>query len=196
MKIILKKCFLSFSVLILFFNNNLLSQKEFIPDTTINSTLVLRNISSAKMFYTNIDSSIIIDDENNFFKIKQPFILFLNDSKTHYLAAIIHEGTWINYFSEFEIGEITDTTLERINLTYIITKYKDFKTESGIGLGITLDSLKQIKGNDYLIVNNKIKYCYNSSSSEFLDYGGCEYYLECEIKNNKIIRIRFGYSPI
>lgn len=191
-----KIIFFKIIILYLILPNNILSQKEFIPDTTINSKLILRNIGSAKMFYANIDTSIIIDDENNFFKINQPFLFFLNDSKTQYLAAIIHEGTCINYISEFEIGEISDTTLEKINIPYIITKYKDFKTESGIGLGITLDSLQQIKGNDYLIVNNKIRYCFNSSGSEFLDYGGCEYYLECEIKNNKIIKIKFGYSPI
>jgi hypothetical protein len=188
--------FFKIIVLYLILPYNILSQKEFIPDTTINSKLILRNIGSAKMFYANIDSSIIIDDENNFFKIKQPFILFLNDSKTQYLAAIIHEGTWRNYFSEFEIGEITDTTLSGINFPYIITKYKDFKTESGISLGITLDSLKQIKGKNYSVIDNKIKYCYNSLNSEFLENDDCEYYLECELENNRIIRIRFGYSPV
>jgi len=178
------------------YNCRVFGQKEFVPDTTVNSILLLRNVSSFALFCSNSDSIIIIDKKIVFFDFDQPFVLFLNVSQTKYLAAIIHEGTWKNYFSEFEIGEISDSTLQEIDIPYIVTKHQDFQTENNIHINMPMKSLEHLKGKDYVLVGNKIKYCYNSLDSEFLEFGGCEYYLECELVNDKIVKFRFGYTPL
>jgi hypothetical protein len=177
------------------YNCKVLGQKKFTPDTTINSILQLRNISSFALFYPNTDS-IVTTENLVFFDFDQPFVLFLNASKTEYLAAIVHEGTWKNYFSEFEIGKISDNILQKMNIPYIVTEYQNFQTESNIYVGISVKTLEQLKGRDYLRIGNKIKYCYNRLDSEFLEIGECEYYLECELIDNKIIKFRFGYTPL
>ena len=178
------------------YNCKVFGQKEFIPDTTINSILLLRDIPSSTLFCSNSDSLIIIDKKIDFFELDQPFVLFVNISKTKYLAAIIHEGTWKNYFSEFEIGEISDSILKEMNIPYIVTKYQDFQTENNIHIGLSLKGLEELKGNEYVRIGNKAKYCHNSLNSEFLEIGGCEYYFECELIDDKISKIRFGYTQI
>jgi hypothetical protein len=181
------------------YSGKVFGQKEFIPDTTINSILLLRDIPSAALFYSKPDSitRIIIDKELDFFGgDHSPFILFLNTSKTKYLTAIIHEGTWENYFSEFEIGEISDSILKEMDIPYIVTTYQDFQTENNIHIGMSIKALEQLKGKNYVRIDNKIKYCYNSLDLEFLEFGECEYYLESELINGRIVKFRFGYTPI
>ena len=93
-----------FIIYVFIFNINHLVYGQLIkPDTTINKVLVLQNVSSVSLFIQNPDTLPIIYENLDYFKYDSPFVLFLNKSKTRYLAAIIHEGTWKNFFSEFEI---------------------------------------------------------------------------------------------
>lgn len=178
-------------------NCKILGQIEFIPDTTINSIISLCDISSSFLFNSDLDTNAIIrDGELDFFKEEQPFVLFLNSSKTEYLLAIIHEGTWDFYFSEFKVGVISNGILQKINIPHIVTQYQNFHTENNIHIGMPVETLEKLKGMKYIRTGNKIKYCHNSLDSEFMEYGECEYYFECELINNKISKFRFGYTPI
>jgi len=141
--------YLIFSIVLMFGYTQVFAQR-FIPDTTINSILLLQNTSSSILFCSNLDSSKINHDgEIDFFKEEQPFVLFLNTYKTEYLIAIIHEGTFKYYFSEFEIGKISDSILQKLKIPYIVTQYKDFRTENNLSLGITLDDLEKKRNKLY-----------------------------------------------
>lgn len=170
-----------------------LGQNKFTPDYMISSLLKMRDISTSLELFS---SSMLIIEEEKFFKIDQPFMLFLNSSKTEYLIAIIHEGTWKFYFSEFEIGKISDSILTALKIPYIVTKYSNFQTENNVFLGLYLKDVERLKGMNYLRKENRIRYCYNSLNSEFAEYSSCEYYFECELTDDKVTKIRFGYSPL
>ena len=177
----------TFLIFTVTYHCKLSGQTVFTPDTTINSSLTLRNTAFSSL-YSNFDThAIVCDEESFYFKEEQPFVLFLNASRTEYLIAIIHEGTWDFYFAEFEVGKISDSILLQISIPYIVTSYQNFQTESSIYIGMSVETLEQIKGVDYVQINNNIRYCYNSLDSEFIEYGGCEYYLEIEIIDNKIL---------
>ena len=175
--------------------NEISAQKEFVPDTTINNLFFLQDDASSEVFYPNINNVKLLDEEL-FSQDVSPHIIFLNANKTQYLIAFLHEGTFKNWFSEFEIGYVTETVFEEIKDKYTETSYKDFQTESKLRLGMTLSELEGIKGKNYIRDGNKITYCYNSPNSEFLEYGDCEYYLECELLQNKVCKIRFGFTAI
>lgn len=193
----MRKMILCLIITVISANCKLFGQIEFVPDTTINSILLLQDISSSISFDSTLNSSVVIDSAELLDAVDgHPFVLFLNTSKTEYLMAMIHEGTWLFYFSEFEVGKISDSLLQRINIPYIVTQYQDFQTENNIHVGMSLEILEQLKGQDYVRTGNKIRYCYNSLDSEFLEYGGCEYFLECDLVNNKIFKFRFGYTAL
>lgn len=184
-------------IFILFNSNCLVYGQMFKPDTTINKILVLQNVSSVSMFIQNTDTLPIIYKNLDYFNYDSPFVLFLNKSKTRYLAAIIHEGTWKNCFSEFEIGIIYDSILIKMDVPYIITNYEDFKTESNIYITMSKRKLKKIKGRNFSKFDNRIKYCYRYVDSEFInELKFCDYYCECYFKKRKVVKVRFGYTQL
>lgn len=171
------------------------TQNSFIPDTTINSLYLLRDAKSSEVFYPNINAIEMIDRDFVFIKEFSPFIIFSNSDKTKYLFAFQHEGD-INYsFSEFEIGYITGGIEKEENSRYFITEYDDFKTESNIHLGMTLDDLESIKGKNYTRKGDIITYLVNDINCEFLRrYNMPEYFLRCEFMDNRVCNIKFGFT--
>lgn len=79
------------------------------------------------------------------------FCLFLNSSHTQYLKAFTYEGALKNEFSLFEIGYLNEELFKGSKKYH--TDYISFETESQLALGMTLDSVLDIKGDKCVFQN-------------------------------------------
>ena len=181
--------------------NEISAQKEFVPDTTINNLFFLLDANSSKGFCPNIndievlDEKFFLDEEITFLQDPSPLIIFFNADKTKYLIAFAHYGSWKYKFAEFEIGYVTEIVLKELKNRYIETSYKNFQTESKLRLGMTLSELEDVKGKNYIRDGNIVTYVINDENSDFLEeYNMPEYYLKCELSQNKVCKIRFGFT--
>ena len=161
-------------------------QHSFVPDTTINKKLRLLDYLSLENFYHGKITLINT--------IRQtPVVSFCTKDKKQYLLAYQYEGDTKNAFSVFEVGHISSANRADIcNLT----NEKSFSTESGLTLGISLNELITIKGQNYILSkqDSVLKYRIDSAL-EFLDrYKMPGYFLECQIKNGKVSNIKFGFD--
>ena len=167
-------------------NDSIYGENKFIPDSTINNVLILNNRESSKKFYPKISSENLI----NFLR-ESPVLGFSDKTRKEYLLLYQYEGGVKDEFSCFEIGYISDLQKE-------ITKtgYSSFKTESGLKLGMSFEELIKIKGKDYTKKENNIIYQINDySNSIFLrKYNMPSYFLECTMKDDKIIKIKLGFD--
>ena len=194
-----KPFFYTIAILVLvttFYCNKVVAQNNFVPDTTINNLFFLENTNSSEIFFPNIDSVKRFDEE--LFSVDgMPHIIFYNADKTKYLVAFFHYGGSRNSISEFEIGYVTEKNATELNRKSNETTYNDFQTENNLRLGMTLKELEEIKGKNYIRKDNVVTYIINEEEvdSDFLnEYNMPEYYLECEIVQNKVCRIRFGFT--
>jgi hypothetical protein len=168
--------------------NNIIDSLSIVfkPDTVINNKLILDDYSSLSNFYKELDKVFTINNLR-----KSPVVVFCDKNKTEYLYAYQYEGNTKNSFSCFEVGLCSTLTSEYL----IINNCKGFSTESGLKLGMTINDIEKIKGNNYLKSENKITYKISETNSSFLLYHNMpEYFLECIFKNDKLIRLKFGFS--
>ncbi len=174
--------------------NNTLLFSQFIPDSTINNKLILEDYLSLSKFYPNI---LEIKTINNIREC--PIVIFALKNKLQYLIAYHYEGETINSFNCFEIGYFkNEKKLE--NKSYFYIQDDSFKTESNLFLGNSLKDLESIKGKNYLknnledleIITYRIS---DFDSSPFLKrYNMPSYFMEFTLKNDKIIKIKFGFD--
>lgn len=158
-----------------------------LPDSTINNKLRLENYLSAEAFSKNKIELIDLLRES-------PVAIFCNKDKSEYILAYQYEGNTKNAFSCFEIGYTDDKILRN---KCDVTEEENFSTESGIKLGMPLESLIAKKGSSFKMSGQDtvITYRINDLSSNFLRrYNMPGYFLECSIKNAKIIKIKFGFD--
>jgi hypothetical protein len=173
---------------------NLKSKQEISPDTTINSKLALVNYKTFPLFYTNSKSVKTFD------RIREcPVVIFSNKSNTEYLIAYQYEGSTANSFSCFEIGYLKDDKeLSKLNLHN--TEEVFFKTESNLGLGVSVKELLITKGTNYELKKTEkesiISYRnVNFGTSTFLQrYNMPGYFMEYTLIDDKIIKIKFGFD--
>lgn len=164
------------------------------PDTTINSKLYLENYESAEQFYGKNKSFELVERTR-----ESPVAIFLNKSGKEYLLAYQYEGSIEKTFSCFEIGYVKDEK-NLAKAKSMQTNEVGFETESGLSLGMSLENLKKIKGNDFetnqlenfVIVKYKID---NPDTSPFLRrYNMPGYFIEVHSKNNLVSKIKFGFD--
>jgi len=165
-----------------------------VPDSTINSKLHLENQESVSRIYDKNKPLTLVERFR-----ESPVVVFLNRSKREYLLAYQYEGNTENTFSSFEIGYVKDEkNLTKVKSTQ--TNEIDFKTESGLHLGMYLENLKKIKGNDFEIITLEnfviVKYKIdNFETSPFLTkYNMPGYFIEAHSKNNVISKLKFGFD--
>ncbi len=163
-----------------------LKEVTFLPDSTVNNILILNNAESSKRFYSEISSEKVI----NFLR-ESPVLGFTNKDANEYLLLYQYEGGVKDAFSCFEIGNI-----ESIKEELTITSHRKFETESGLMLGMSMNDLIRIKGKSYKKNENKIIYRITDySNSNFLkNYNVPAYFLECTLKDNKIVKIKYGFD--
>ncbi|MGS2764688.1 hypothetical protein [Sinomicrobium sp. M5D2P9] len=166
---------------------------EIVPDTTINQKLFLENENSLSDFYHSPRSLALIE------RIREsPVIIFGNKNNSEYLLAYQYEGNTENAFSCFEIGYFNDqiTLREKTNPT----ESSDFKTESGIGLGISMEDVIQIKGENYKVEESE---GYRIMTYRMDDYGNSSflkrynmpgYFIRIALKDDIVRRITFGFD--
>ncbi len=181
--------------IVLMFSYSQAFTQRFVPDTTINNICLLRNSNLSEVFYSNINNIKLLYEDFGFLQEDSPLFIFFNADKTEYLITFQHEGDIDKFFSEFEIGYVTENIQKEVGNKYTETVYKDFQTESHLCLGMTLEELEIIKGKNYIRKGNVITYFINDDVSEFLKrYNMPEYFLKCELSENKVCKIRFGFS--
>ena len=163
-----------------------IKEPTFLPDSTVNNILVLSRSESAESFYPNISSEQYITHLR-----ESPVIGFSNKDNSEYLLLYQYEGGVRNGFGCFEIGYINDLQKKVTDLDY-----DKFRTESGLMLGITLKELESIKGSSYTHDGDKVVYQLTDySNSSFLRrHNMPAYFLECTLKDDRIIRIKYGFD--
>ena len=161
-------------------------ETAFLPDSTVNEILVLSRSESAEIFHSNISSEQYITHLR-----ESPVIGFSNKDNSEYLLLYQYEGGVRNGFNCFEIGYVNDLEKEVTTLDY-----DKFKTESGLILGMTLKELESIKGSSYTQDDNKVVYqLADYPNSSFLrSHNMPAYFLECTLKDDRIIRIKYGFD--
>lgn len=170
------------------------SIKKLIPDTILNACLILRNCSSLEKFYPDYSQISMVETIRD----GTPIAVFSNIDKTEYLLAYKHEGDLKNSYSRFEIGFWDDEGFD--TLPHYVTNEKRFITESGIRLGLLVDSLVKIKGSDFRVQKNgtEILLIYEIKDyhqSEFLiRYNMSSYFMKYNIKNDVVQQIIFGFD--
>ena len=161
-------------------------EATFLPDSTVNEILVLSRSESAEIFYSNISSEQYITHLR-----ESPVIGFSNKDNSEYLLLYQYEGGVRNEFNCFEIGYANDLEKE-----FTALDYGRFKTESGLALGMTLKELENIKGSSYTQDGNKVAYqLADYPNSSFLrSHNMPAYFLECTLKDDRVIRIKYGFD--
>jgi hypothetical protein len=167
-------------------------EDDIVPDTTINGCLKLEDYSSTKLFYPDYENISLIEEVR-----EHLIVIFSNKNKTQYLLAFQYEGDTKDSYSCFEIGLWNNEKFE--DMKFFITDEKEFVTESGVRLGMTLDDLISKKGQDYIITTEAdtlLRYRIdNMEISPFLKrYSMPGYFMEYKIKLNKVQRIQFGFD--
>lgn len=163
-----------------------IQEPSFLPDSTVNEILVLSRSESAERFYSNISYEPYLTHLR-----ESPIVGFKNKDNSEYLLLYQYEGGVKNGFSCIEIGYTRDLQKKFTALDYV-----KFKTESGLMLGMTLKELEYIKGNSYIQDVNKVVYQLKDypNSSFLRSHNMPAYFLECTLKDDRIIRIKYGFD--
>lgn len=159
------------------------------PDFKINQ-LELREKNSLINFYSQ---NIIVLNNLRY----SPVVAFTNNEKKEYLLAYQYEGDIKNSFSCFEIGFLKDDS--RLEKDASVTKYDDFKTESGLKLEMTLEEITNLKGIDYKVEKKSneeiVRYTIdNPDNPKIKQYEMPPYFMEFYLKNNTTYKIIFGFE--
>ena len=165
-----------------------------VPDSTINRKLFLSNYNSLQNFYSDYENITTID------RIREsPVVIFMNKSKAEYLIAYQYEGVTKNAFDCFEIGFLNNEQSLN-NITILTTSEENFRTETDLRLGMTLEKLKSIKGSNYEKQEKESQTILTYRNTDFKTssflkrYNMPSYFMEFTLKENKIIKIKFGFD--
>lgn len=129
-----------------------------------------------------------------------PHLNFANQDSTELLVLIFHPGSYNYSFNEFKVVQLTDTFSERY---IVLPKVERFITYKNIFVGINIDKLINIFGNNYEeeinSLNTIIKYNLSEEYSDYNDkqflefYGMPNYYGYYTFIENKLSIIEFGF---
>ena len=163
-----------------------IKEPTFLPDSTVNNILVLGRSESAESFYPYISSEQYITHLR-----ESPVIGFSNKDNSEYLLLYQYEGGVRNSFGCFEIGYTNDLQKKVTDIDY-----DKFRTETGLMLGITINALKSIKGSSYTQDGDKVVYQLTDySNSSFLRrHNMPSFFIECTLRDDRIIRIKYGFN--
>jgi len=131
-----------------------------------------------------------------------PHVNYINEDSTELLVLILYYGSVTNEFSLFKIAKFTQPFTEKFTVLPSVGSFKTFK---GITLGMTIQKVKNIFGNNLKkeIIRDEVKLAYNLTSEyppnyerdSFLNfYNMYCYYGEYTFKNNHLIKMEFGFS--
>jgi hypothetical protein len=167
----------------------LTNDQEFIPDTSINNKLFLNDENSIADFFIPHQKIQLVE-----FIKESPVAIFINQEQTQLLYAYQYEGSIKNSFSCFEINYTKNARSDKRENKVL---FKNFNSGNDLHLGMSLDTLLIFKGRNYTVKNDTlIRYEINNfSKNPFLKrYNMPEYFLECKLKHERVIRIKFGFT--
>ena len=159
---------------------------KFKPDTVIGQISLINS--------ENVDTYL---GENVMEKLADEVIPYSNvisrDSKQQ-LTFYFHPGRVKKEFSEFEVSYLT-----RKDRNARVIKEKEFITENGIKLGMTMGEFRSIKGEPDTITNGKTTIFHyqidDFENSEFLKkYNMPIYHADYKFKNGYLNEFRFGFQ--
>lgn len=159
---------------------------EFKPDTLIGQISLVNSKNVQSFLGENVMDRLVDDGLPN-------SIVISKDSKQR-LTFYFHPGGVKNEFSEFRVNYFDQKGRDEF-----VTDEKEFVTESGIKLGMTMGELRAIKGEPDSLTNNEtITFHYridDFQNSEFLrSYNMPIYYANYKFKNGYLIEFRFGFE--
>jgi hypothetical protein len=166
------------------------SHEDFVPDTSINGKLYLKNASSIKSALGDITQ--LLDHDADL-----PDVVFANKSGKEYIRMFVYPGSTKNSVDMFEIGY---SSLLPLNVCTNQSDFICFETEHHIKLGMTQEQLISIEGKHYTSKKSEettiISYTLNDfNNSNFLKRFNMPSYLyELWFKKNKLIKFRFGFE--
>lgn len=178
-----------------YLSSSIKTTKRFKPDISVNGILYLNNPTSLKSFYPMTGDLYVYNHQDMYI-----FSLFTNKSESQYLKANIYEGSLKHQYLLFEIGYLNKSSpLSDLNKKYK-TEYDTLETESGLKLGMDLNQVIDIKGNDYKIHINKsdttITYRIETGDTSGLceQYNMPGYEMSLKIKNKLVYKIMYGFD--
>ncbi len=123
-----------------------------------------------------------------------PYVSFVNIDKRLKLTLVSFPGSGYNDIYQFIIEQASGLDNEQV------VQYENFITESNLKLGMKKSDIIKIKGNEYSsnkkdvteIITYRIE---NYNSSSFLKkYNMPSYFMEFTLKDNIVVKIRFGFD--
>ncbi|MBW8523545.1 hypothetical protein K0U91_12270 [Chryseobacterium chendengshani] len=170
-------------------NETVITEKFSKPDFKINQ-LELREENSLTDFYSQ---NIRLLDNLRY----SPVTIFTDKEKKEYLIAYQYEGDVKNSFSCFELGYLKDDP--KLERDFGKTKYDNFKTESGLKLGMTSEEITNLKGTDFKVEKKSkeeiIRYTIdNPDDPKIKQYEMPPYFMEFYLKDNRLYKIIFGFE--
>jgi len=159
---------------------------KFVPDTTIGQISLINPKNIDKYLGENVMDRLVDNGLPNSSVIS-------SDSRQR-LTFFFHAGSSTKEFSEFQINYV-----DQNNRNEKVTDDKEFKTENGIKLGMTMGDLRSIKGEPNNITKNGATVFHykidDFKNSEFLKkYNMPIYYADYEFENGYLNEFRFGFE--
>jgi hypothetical protein len=127
---------------------------------------------------------------------ESPVAVFVNQGRQQYLLASHYEGDTRNAFATVEIGYVFPAVLQRPQQQ---TNLMQFRTESGLCLGLPLRQVLALKGPNYrlrLTPDSVLTYRLDRpEQSPFLRrYAMPGYFLELTVYQARIKALKFGFD--
>lgn len=167
------------------YDNKIVNNIKFTPDTVINNRFFLSN---AGLFDLPVRNMHLTEGLR-----ESPVYVFFNKRKDEYFLLYQYEGSTINTFNCFEIGYAKELGSQN---GVILEGFDSFITGSGMKIGIQIDSLIKIKGSNYVKKTNSNVYYEISdyATNDFLQrYNMPAYFLDCSIDGQIISKVKFGF---
>ena len=162
-------------------------------DISVNGIFLDDTLSVRKILGDTIH---FVEDTNTIFDI-MPHSNYINEYSTEILIATFHPGNYRWEFSEFNVMRFSKKNKESVTL---LKKINQFSTYKRIYLGITLNDLIKILGenfkkeiiDDLLLLKYQIDDYKNSSFLKF--YNLPYYYGKYYFRNDILIEMKFGFK--
>lgn len=160
-------------------------------DTTVNNALKLLDPASIRQ---NIG-----DQRRNFIEDAQVIrAQFANKTNNEYLILYHLDGSNANSFNEFEIG-----LLNSKKRSFKATTFPSFYTESGVHVGMTMDSLIAMKGKKFKRTDQKgkIVLTYRVTDNNVVNhiltrYNMPIYEAQYFFRGNRLVKFIFGFPDL
>lgn len=156
---------------------------KFVPDSTINGLLKLRDPESFTDFFGKGVS--IKDDPSS----PYPYYIAISKDEKKFIKVNQFYGDAKYQISIIEVGYTNNLVSKKNHL-----KYTQFETESGIKLGMSRKNIINIKGEPDSIVDNQYKYSLSEKNSFVKRNLMPSYFAIYSFENDTLINFQFGFD--